>query len=71
MLAYTSQPYAEAMAMRPTVSYAPYTKSTGERAGDIITFVQFEEVNLWSETHEDVESGDKPDDDLIMPPLIS
>ena len=39
--------------------------------GDIITFTQFEEVDLLSETSKDVESGDKSNDGLFMPPLIS
>ena len=40
---YTSRPYAEAMAMRPTVTYTPYATSSKEQAGDLITFAQFEE----------------------------
>ena len=42
-LAFTSQPYAEAMDMRPAVictSYATYLK---EQTVDIIMFTQFEE----------------------------
>ena len=31
-------------------------------------FVQFEEGNLLSETRDDEKSGDKYDDDSIMPP---
>ena len=45
-LAYTSRPYLEALAMQPLVSYIPYTTSSHEQNGDIITFAQFEEVNL-------------------------
>ena len=59
---YTSQPYAEAMAMQPSVSYTPYTTSSREKTGDIITFTQFEEGNLLSETYEDTESNNEPDD---------
>ena len=42
-LSYTSRPYSEAMAMRPTVMYTPYTTSSKEQTGDVITFTQFEE----------------------------
>ena len=45
-LSYTSQPYAEAMAMHPTVTYTPYATSSKEQTGDVITFAQFEEGNL-------------------------
>ena len=45
-LSYMSQPYSEAMAMRPTVTYNPYTTSSKEQTGDIITFAQFEEGNI-------------------------
>ena len=43
MLAYTSQPYAESMAMQPSVSYIPYDTSSKEQTGDIIMFAPFEE----------------------------
>ena len=43
VLAYTSQPYSEAMAMRPAVTYTPYVTSLIEQTGDVITFTQFEE----------------------------
>ena len=49
--------------MCPDVSYTPYDKSSKEKDGNIITFAQFEEGNLLSETHEDTESGDESDDD--------
>ena len=48
-----SQPYSEAMAMRPSVTCTPYAESSKEKTGDIITFANFEEVNLLSETCED------------------
>ena len=60
-LSYTSRPYAEAMAMRPTVTYTPYATSSKEQTGNVITFAQFEEGDLISETHNDTESGDKSD----------
>ena len=45
-LAYTSQHYSEAMAMRPAVTYTPCVMSLREQTGDIITFTQFEEGNI-------------------------
>ena len=50
-LSYSSRPYAEAMAMRPAVTYTPYATSSKEQTGDVITFAQFEEGYLLSETH--------------------
>ena len=49
-LSYSSRSYAEAMAMRPAVTYTPYATSFKEQTGDVITFAQFEEGNLLSET---------------------
>ena len=49
-LAYTPQPFAKAMAMRMAVSYTPYATSPRKQTGDIITFPQFEERGLLSET---------------------
>ena len=46
-LAYTPRPYLEALATQPTVSYIPYTTYSHEQAGDIITFLQFEEGGLF------------------------
>ena len=43
-LAYKSQLYAEAMAMRPSVSYVFYAKYSRGETGDIITLAHFEEV---------------------------
>ena len=37
-LAYKSQPYSEAMEMRPTVTHIPCALSSREKTGDIITF---------------------------------
>ena len=70
-LVYTSQPYSEAMDIRPEVTYTPYDIYSKERTGDIITFTQFEEGNLVSETRNDAENGDGSDDDSITPPLLS
>ena len=56
-LSYMSRPYAEAMAMRPAVTYTPYATSSNQQTGDIITFTQFEEGNLIIKTCNDTESG--------------
>ena len=54
-----SQLYAEAMGIRPAVSYIPYATSSKRGNGDIITFAQFEEGNLLSETCNDMEIGNE------------
>ena len=69
--AYTSQTYAEAMAMRVSVSYTPYVTSLRGGNGYIITFTQFEGGNLLYETWDNAESGEKSDDGSIMQPLFS
>ena len=65
-LAYTSRPYSETMAMRPEVTYTPYATSSKEQTGDVITFIQFEEGNILTETRNDAESGDESDNKSIM-----
>ena len=65
-LTYKSRPYAEAMAMRPTVTYTPYATSSKEQTGNLITFTQFEEGNWITETRNDTESGDKSDSESIL-----
>ena len=65
-LSYTSRPYAEAMEMRPTGTYTPYATSSKEKTGDVITFAQFEEGDLISETLNNTESGDESDSESIM-----
>ena len=65
-MSYTSRPYEEAMAMRPAVTYTPYATSSEEQTGDVITFTQFEEGNLLSETCNDTESGDESDSESII-----
>ena len=65
-LSYTSWPYAEAMEMRPEVTYTPYATSPKEQTDNIITFAQFEEGGLLSETRNDTESGDESDSESIM-----
>ena len=54
------------MAMRLAVTYTPYTTSSKEQTGDVITFEQFEEGNLLSENRNDTESGDGSDSESIM-----
>ena len=58
---YTSGPYSEAMAMRPAVTYTPYATSSKEQTGDVITFTQFEEGNILTDTCNNAESGDESD----------
>ena len=65
-LSYSSRTYAEAMAMRPTVTYTPYATSSKEQTGNVITFAQFEEGDLLTETRNNTESGDESDSELIM-----
>ena len=52
-LSYTSRPYSEVMAMRPAVTYTPYATSSKEQTGDVITFAQFEEGNISTESRND------------------
>ena len=65
-LAYTSRTYSEAIPVRPAVTYTPYVTSSKEQAGNVITFAQFEEGNILTETRNDAESGDKSDNKSIM-----
>ena len=53
------------------VTYTPCDTSSREQTGDIIIFAQFEEGDILSETRHDAESGDKSDDNPIIPPLLS
>ena len=45
--------------MRPAVTYTLYAKSSKEKTGDVITFAQFEKVNILTETRNDAEIGDE------------
>ena len=65
-LAYTSRPYSEAMAVHPAVTYTLYAMSSKEQTGDVITFAQFEEGNMLTETRNDAESGDESNNESIM-----
>ena len=78
MLSYKSQPHAEAMDMHPSVSHTPYDTYSREQTGNITTFENSEEGNLWSETQsllpetfDNTESGNKTYDNSTMQPLIS
>ena len=66
VLSYTSRPYSEVMAIRPAVTYTLYAMSSKEQTGDVITFAQFEEGNLLTETRNDTESGDESDSESVM-----
>ena len=63
---YTPRRYAEAMVMCPTVTYTPYATSSKEQTGDVITFAQFEEGNLITETRNNTKIDDKSDSDSII-----
>ena len=65
-LAYSSQPYSEAMVMRPEVMYIPCAASSREKTGNIITFAQFEEGNILTKTLNDSESSEKYDNESII-----
>ena len=56
--------------MQPDVSYTSYAKSSKEKTGYIITFAQFEEVNLLSETRDDTEICNEYDENSTIVPLI-
>ena len=65
-LSYTSRPYSEAMEMCPAVTYTPYATSSREQTGDVITFAQFEEGTILTETRNDAESGDEYDSESFI-----
>ena len=52
--------------MRLAVTYTPYATSSREKTGDVITFAQFEEGNILTETRSDTESGEKSDSESLM-----
>ena len=62
---WAGPPNSEVMDMRPFVMYTPCATSSRGKTGDIITFTQFEEGYLLSETRNDTESGDESDDDSL------
>ena len=65
-LAYTSRPHSVAMAIRPAVAYGPYATSPRKQTGDVITFAQFEEGGILTETCNDAESGDKSNNESVI-----
>ena len=48
--------------MYSSVTYKPCATSSRVKTGDILTFSQFEEGNILSETRNDTESGEEYDD---------
>ena len=52
--------------MNPSMSYILCDKSSKEQTENIVTFAQFEEGNILSETRKDTESGDEYDDESIV-----
>ena len=52
--------------MRPAVTYTLYATSLKEQTCDVITFAQFEEGNILTETRKDAESGDESDSKSLM-----
>ena len=65
-LSYTSRPYLEAMAMRMEVTYTPYATTSKEQTGDVITFSQFEEGNILTETRNSAEICDESYNKSLM-----
>ena len=61
-----SRPYSEEMMMRLAVTYTPYATSSKEQTGDVVTFAQFKEGDILTETRNDTESCDKSDNESIM-----
>ena len=57
--------------MHPFVTYTPCATSSREQTGDVITFKDFEEMNLLSETRNDTENSNESENVSIMPPLLS
>ena len=49
------------MVMRPAVTYTLSSMSPKEQTGNVITFAQFEEGNILTETRNDAEIGDESD----------
>ena len=52
--------------MRPEVMYTPYVKSSKEKTGVVITFTQFEEGEILTETRNNTESGHESDSESLM-----
>ena len=54
------------MAMHPAVTYTPYATSSKEKIGNVITFAQFEEGNILTETCNNGESCEESDSKSLM-----
>ena len=52
--------------MCPVVTYTLYATSSKEQTGHVITFAQFEEGNIWTDTRNNAESGDEFDSESIL-----
>ena len=52
--------------MRPEVTYTPYAASSREQTGNVITFTNFEEGEILTETRNNAESCDESDNESIM-----
>ena len=52
--------------MRPEVTYTLYAKSSKEQTGDVITFAQFEEGNILTETRNDAERGEESESESLI-----
>ena len=52
--------------MNLAVMYTPYSMSSREQTGNVITFAQFEEGNILTKTRNDAERGDESDYESIM-----
>ena len=53
------------------MSYIPYATLSREKTDNVITFARFEEVNLLSETCDNMESCNESDGDSTRPQLIN
>ena len=65
-LSYTSRPYLEVMSICLAVTYTPNATSSKEQTGNVITFAQFEEGNILTETCNDAESGEESNSKSLM-----
>ena len=54
------------MAMHPAVTYTLYATSSKGKNGNVITFAQFEEGDLLTETRNDTESSDESNGESLM-----
>ena len=52
--------------MYPAVTYTPYATYSKEQTGNVITFAQFQEGNILTETRNDAESCDESNNKSIM-----